>query len=71
MATTRTSFSDSIALAASRERQQMWRAAQTVRAHVAAGEQRDDVLACLGLTQAESPTVDGCELSARGTQEGC
>lgn len=43
-------FTDVLAAAARRERQQMWAAAQTVRAHVTAGEQCDELLACLGLT---------------------
>ena len=50
-------FSDSLAAAAQRERQQMWMAAQTVRAHVGAGEQRDELLACLGLSDAEAPVT--------------
>lgn len=48
-------FSDSLAAAARREREQMWAAAQTVRAHVNAGEQRDELLACLGLTDVMAP----------------
>ena len=48
-------FSDALANAARRERQQMWQAAQTVRAHVPAGEQRDDLLACLGLSDVVAP----------------
>ena len=51
----RPTFSDSIALAEGRQRLQMWQAAQTVRAHVTAGEQRDDVLACLGLSDVVAP----------------
>lgn len=49
------SFSDSLATAALRQREQMWQAAQTVRAHVGAGEQRDDLLSCLGLSDAVPP----------------
>ena len=48
-------FTDSLALAARRERQQMWQAAQTVRAHVPAGEQRDELLECLGLSDVVAP----------------
>ena len=48
-------FSDSLAIAAGRQRQQMWQAAETVRAHVGAGEQRDDLLACLGLSDVVAP----------------
>lgn len=48
-------FSESLALAAYRQRQQMWQAAQTVRASVPAGEPRDDLLACLGLTDVVAP----------------
>lgn len=51
----RPSFDDSLALAARREHQQMWQAAQTVRARVPAGEQRDDLLACLGLADVMAP----------------
>lgn len=51
-------FSDSLAIAARRERQQMWQAAQTVRAHVGAGERRDEVLACLGLSDVVAPDDD-------------
>lgn len=51
-------FTDSLAIAARRERQQMWQAAQTVRAHVEAGENRDDLLACLGLSNVEAPDVE-------------
>ena len=48
-------FSDSLAIAAGRQQQQMWQAAETVRAHVGAGEQRDDLLACLGLSDVAAP----------------
>lgn len=48
-------FSDSLVIAARREHRQMWQAAQTVRAHVGAGEQRDDLLACLGLSDVVAP----------------
>ena len=48
-------FTDSLAIAARRERQQMWQAAQTVRAHVPAGEERDDLLDCLGLADVVAP----------------
>ena len=51
----RPSFSDSLAMAAGHQHLQMWQAAQTVRAHVTAGEQRDDVLACLGLSDVVAP----------------
>lgn len=53
--TTGSVFSDSIAAAARREREQMWQAAQTVRAHVGVGVQRDELLACLGLTDVSAP----------------
>jgi hypothetical protein len=49
------SFSDAVVIAASRQRLQMWHAAQTVRACIAEGEQRDDVLACLGLSDVVAP----------------
>lgn len=48
-------FSESLAIAALREHQQMWQAAQTVRDRVPAGEQRDDLLACLGLANVVAP----------------
>lgn len=48
-------FTDALAITARRERQQMWQAAETVRAHVPAGEQREDLLACLGLSDAVAP----------------
>lgn len=51
------SFSDSLAAAALRQHEQMWQAAQTVRAHIGAGEQRDDVLSCLGLSDVVAPDV--------------
>jgi hypothetical protein len=44
------SHSDALADAARRQHLQMWQAAQTVRANVVAGERRDDLLDCLGLT---------------------
>ena len=53
--TARPNFTDALAIAARRERQQMWQAAQTVRAHVPAGEQRDDLLDCLGLADVVAP----------------
>lgn len=53
------SFSDALALSARREQQQMWQAAQTVRAHVAAGEQRNELLACLGLSDVVAPEGSG------------
>ena len=53
--TTSPSFGDSLIASAHREQQQQWQAAQTVRARVAAGEQRDDLLACLGLTDVVAP----------------
>jgi hypothetical protein len=49
-------FRDTLALAARREHHQRWQAAQTVRAHVGAGDQRDDLLACLGLSDVGEPT---------------
>lgn len=51
------SFSESLAVAALRQRQQMWQAAQTVRARVPAGERRDDLLACLGLADVVAPVA--------------
>lgn len=51
------SFSDLHDLAVVRQHQQMWQAAQTVRAHVGAGQQRDDLLSCLGLTDVLEPGV--------------
>ena len=48
-------FSDSLAIAARRQHLQMWQAAQTVRARVTPGEQRDDLLACLGLSDVVAP----------------
>ena len=55
--TTSPTFSDSIALAARRESQQMWQAAQTVRAHVGADDGREELLACLGLSDVVAPEV--------------
>lgn len=49
------SFSESLEIAALRQHQQMWQAAQTVRAHVPAGDGRDDLLACLGLADVVAP----------------
>lgn len=51
----RPSFEESIAAAADLQQVQQWRAAETVRAHLAQGEGRDDVLECLGLTDVERP----------------
>lgn len=51
----RPTFSDSLAIAAGRQRLQMWQAAQTVRAHVTPGQHRDDLLACLGLSDVVAP----------------
>jgi hypothetical protein len=48
-------FTDALALAAGRQHLQMWQAAQTVRANIGAGEHRDDVLACLGLSDVVAP----------------
>ncbi len=55
-------FSDALADAAGRQRLQMWQAAQTVRAQIGAGEHRDEVLACLGL----SDVVDPAGLASTG-----
>jgi hypothetical protein len=51
----RPTFTDALALSAGRQRLQMWQAAQTVRANIGAGEHRDDVLACLGLSDVVAP----------------
>ncbi len=51
----RPTYSDTIEIAARREQQQMWQAAQTVRAHVHAGAGRDELLECLGLSDVAAP----------------
>lgn len=51
----RPTYSDAIEIAARREQQQMWQAAQTVRAHVDAGAGRDELLECLGLSHVAAP----------------
>ena len=51
----RPSFEESIAAAADQQLLQQWRAAQTVRAHLGQGQDRDDVLECLGLAEVERP----------------
>ncbi len=48
-------FGEALERSAHQRQVQMWQAAQTVRAHVAAGEQRDDLLACLGLSDVVAP----------------
>ena len=55
MTVTGPSFSDSLATAARQQDLHMWKAAETVRAHLQAGPERDDVLACLGLTEVVAP----------------
>lgn len=48
-------FSESVERAAQQQQVQMWRAAQTVRAHVAAEDGLDSMLDCLGLADAKRP----------------
>lgn len=50
------SFDQSMARAAQHHEFEMWRAAQTVRAHVQHAGDRQDLLDCLGLTDAARPT---------------
>ena len=52
---TRPSYNDSLLAVADQQQVQRWQAAQTVRAHVAQGQGRDDVLDCLGLTDVVRP----------------
>ena len=49
------SFSESLDRNAQQQQVQMWKAAQTVRAHIPAGEDLDSMLDCLGLATAERP----------------
>jgi len=51
----RSFFSESLQRSADQHQQQMWRAAQTVRAHVPAEDGRDPMLDCLGLADAQRP----------------
>jgi hypothetical protein len=53
--TARSSFEQSMAAAADLQLVQQWRAAETVRAHLAPSEGRDDVLECLGIADVERP----------------
>jgi len=49
------SFSETLQRSADQHQLQMWRAARTVRAHVAAEDGLDSMLDCLGLTDAQPP----------------
>jgi hypothetical protein len=48
-------FSESLQRSADQHQLQMWRAAQTVRAHVAGKDELEAMLDCLGLADAERP----------------
>ena len=48
-------FSESLQRSADQQELQCWRAAQTVRAHVAAEDGLDLMLECLGLADAQRP----------------
>ncbi|MCA1711756.1 MAG: hypothetical protein LC789_09035 [Actinobacteria bacterium] len=48
-------FSESLQRSADQQQMQMWRAAQTVRAHIAAEDGLDSMLDCLGLVDAQRP----------------
>ena len=48
-------FDASMARAAEHHQIEMWRAAQTVRAHVPHPDERDDLLDCLGLSDVARP----------------
>lgn len=49
------SFEDAMTVAARHREVQMWRAAQTVAAHLALHQGRQEVLDCLGLTNPVRP----------------
>ena len=48
-------FTDAITIAEQHHQVQMWRAAQVVATHVKVGQQRDEVLECLGLSEVVRP----------------
>ncbi len=50
-------FSESLQRSADQHERQMWLAAQTVRAHVAAEDGLDSMLDCLGLADAQCPAA--------------
>jgi hypothetical protein len=52
------SFDAALARSAHSREVQLWQAAQTVRAHVPAGEGLASMLDCLGLTEARRPAED-------------
>ena len=52
---TQSFFHESVERSAHQHQVQMWRAAQTVRSHVPAGDGLDAMLDCLGLTDATCP----------------
>lgn len=53
---TQSFFSESLQRSADQHRLQMWRAAQTVRANVAANEGLESMLDCLGLADVQGPS---------------
>jgi hypothetical protein len=53
---THATFSDVLAQSNQHHEMQMWRAAETVRSHVKPAQGRDDILECLGLSEAVRPT---------------
>lgn len=53
--TAQPSFSESLERSAELHQLQMWRAARTVRTHIAAGDELDAMLDCLGLADAQRP----------------
>jgi hypothetical protein len=55
MAPSSLSFSESLDRNAHQQQVQMWQAAETVRAHIPAGDDLDSMLDCLGLATAERP----------------
>ena len=48
-------FHESLERSAQHQQLQQWRAAQTVRAHVASNDELDAMLDCLGLADVERP----------------
>ncbi|HVF21354.1 MAG TPA: hypothetical protein VNA14_14090 [Mycobacteriales bacterium] len=48
-------FTDALTIAEQHHQLQMWRAAQVVASHVKVGQQRDEVLDCLGLSEVVRP----------------
>ncbi len=58
----RPTHDEAMATAAEWQHLQMWRAAQTVRAHVSAEHGRDDLLDCLGLSEVTAPAAHVVDL---------